>query len=391
MAFSFFFWVCMIDAVYKAGSHVRDDIQSDASYDKTVIREKVPCQPLPRELLQKIMGAAFNPRYMSIDKPESEDPNNKDSRVPSNVGQKDQAPHRRKKVEAFHVHESYSRILYDEPVVIDNLNFNPRHHVERFQYETDLSTTITPGFSVLESEISSQVTQHKNRHHLHHRHHRNHQQDGDENMNDKHSSRNYKQSRDSAKNKMSSTSMIDYKSAQFEQSEPSADEDPRPTTEKTRDKSKFEASDKMGPTTTTPAEKFMKSVRSRRSVKNGFPWSCESKIEWIDLGANHFPRFLRTVKCTSDQCWFGHFQCRPKAFTVKILRRRKDSCTMSTEPNKSSGSSPEESYQKDVSSENISQDDMDAIQDANSFVPPEFREQWIFEERAVTFCCECAS
>lgn len=82
--------------------------------------------------------------------------------------------------------------------------------------------------------------------------------------------------------------------------------------------------------------------------RSSLPWKCESEIVWTDLGANYYPRFLRNVRCTQENCWFGHFKCRPKAFTVNVLKRKKDSC-------KDNGPG----------------------------------EEWIFEERAVTFCCEC--
>lgn len=82
--------------------------------------------------------------------------------------------------------------------------------------------------------------------------------------------------------------------------------------------------------------------------RNSLPWKCESEIVWTDLGANYYPRFLRNVQCTRENCWFGHFKCRPKAFTLNVLKRARDSC-----------------------------------KDGDT------RQNWVFEERAVTFCCEC--
>ncbi|XP_050085196.1 protein trunk [Anopheles aquasalis] len=93
------------------------------------------------------------------------------------------------------------------------------------------------------------------------------------------------------------------------------------------------------------------------------PWECEAKIRWIDLGHEYFPRFLRTVECTRQKCWYGHYTCQPRSFTVKILRRRTGECA-----------------QSDRLRHRIGVEDL----------PGELRELWVWEERAVNFCCDCA-
>lgn len=92
------------------------------------------------------------------------------------------------------------------------------------------------------------------------------------------------------------------------------------------------------------------------------PWKCEAKIKWLDLGIDYFPRYLRTVECTKQYCWYGHYECKPRSFTVKILRRRNGEC---------------------VSSDRLHKIGVDGM-------PGELRELWIWEERAVNFCCDCA-
>lgn len=81
-------------------------------------------------------------------------------------------------------------------------------------------------------------------------------------------------------------------------------------------------------------------------------WSCESRIRWQDLGPDFFPRYLRSVECTQTQCYYGHYDCRPRFFTVRLLRRRKGECA--------------------------------ALQDASV-------DLWVWEERAVAMCCDCVS
>jgi hypothetical protein len=90
------------------------------------------------------------------------------------------------------------------------------------------------------------------------------------------------------------------------------------------------------------------------------PWECEAKIKWIDLGADYYPRYLRTVECSRSSCFYGHYTCKPRSFTVKLLRRRRGECVQT----------------KNTIGINGLHDDL--------------KELWIWEERAVNFCCDCA-
>lgn len=90
------------------------------------------------------------------------------------------------------------------------------------------------------------------------------------------------------------------------------------------------------------------------------PWECEAKIKWIDLGFDYYPRYLRTVECTRHACFYGHFTCKPRSFTVKLLRRRRGECVPT---------------RHNIGVENLHDD---------------LRELWVWEERAVNFCCDCS-
>lgn len=94
------------------------------------------------------------------------------------------------------------------------------------------------------------------------------------------------------------------------------------------------------------------------------PWACQAHIRWLDLGADYFPRFLRTVECAKQSCWYGHFTCRPRSFLVRLLRRRSGECAPAA-----GGGEP--------------------LMD-DGYMPGELRELWTWEERAVNFCCDCA-
>lgn len=103
--------------------------------------------------------------------------------------------------------------------------------------------------------------------------------------------------------------------------------------------------------------------RGNKNMRNDRPWECEAKIKWIDLGPDYFPRFLRSVECTKKKCWYNHYVCQPRSFTVKLLRRRNGECVQNSHLNR------------------ITNDEL----------PGEFNELWVWEERAVNFCCDCVA
>lgn len=98
-----------------------------------------------------------------------------------------------------------------------------------------------------------------------------------------------------------------------------------------------------------------------RRKRNVLQWQCKEEWEWLDLGNDYFPRYLQSAKCCQKDCWFGHYKCQPKAFSVKLLRRRRSKCTLA-----SSGSTI-----------------------GVAGMPPELRALWVWEERAINFCCAC--
>lgn len=99
----------------------------------------------------------------------------------------------------------------------------------------------------------------------------------------------------------------------------------------------------------------------RRKKREILQWQCKEEWEWIDLGVDYFPRYIQSAKCCQKKCWFGHYTCQPKAFSVKLLRRRRSKCTWA-----SSGSTI-----------------------GVAGMPPELRALWVWEERAINFCCAC--
>ncbi|XP_033150573.1 protein trunk [Drosophila busckii] len=100
----------------------------------------------------------------------------------------------------------------------------------------------------------------------------------------------------------------------------------------------------------------------KQEVFRARPWECSAVINWIDLGINYFPRYIRTIECVAKKCWYGHFKCKPKSFTIKVLRRKPGSCIHVSEKL--------------------------VLITSDKFLN-EYAQLWIWEEIAVNFCCEC--
>lgn len=126
--------------------------------------------------------------------------------------------------------------------------------------------------------------------------------------------------------------------------------------------------EQLNETNANPSESTIRNKRAHR--RNGSQrtsdddlrlWRCDASIKWVDLGPDYFPRFLRTVECTKQFCYYGLYECRAKKFAVKILHRRKGVCA-----------------------------DASNLRKISSF---EFRsphgELWKWKEVAVNFCCDC--
>jgi hypothetical protein len=120
----------------------------------------------------------------------------------------------------------------------------------------------------------------------------------------------------------------------------------------------------------------------------GVLWSCEYELRWTDLGIDHYPRYIREVHCVQKNCWFGHFECRPKAFTVKVLKRWSDLCEIDTDQYLNMVYNKQESGDLNPVHDH---DTIAANKEVDYEVPAELQEKWVWEEIGVNFCCECTS
>lgn len=94
------------------------------------------------------------------------------------------------------------------------------------------------------------------------------------------------------------------------------------------------------------------------------PWKWTESRVWLNLGPNFVPRHVRSVTCSSNRCWFGHFECRPRNYTIKVFEK------------KPRNSDPILSFKLKGST--------------NSTVQrPRFEDYWEKVDKQVTVACEC--
>ena len=101
------------------------------------------------------------------------------------------------------------------------------------------------------------------------------------------------------------------------------------------------------------------------------PWQCASEVVWEDLGEDHFPRYIRRTRCLQRGCYNSFYECREKSFTIKVLRRASDRCVP-------------------VYGVTVSTAGVGGVPTVRKSAVLRYEQEWVFEERALPFCCECA-
>jgi hypothetical protein len=113
--------------------------------------------------------------------------------------------------------------------------------------------------------------------------------------------------------------------------------------------------------TTTPRRKgTRRRGRDRTSIgKTNLeepPWHCELKTEWVRMPTGYFPPYVQTGRCEQSNCMFGMYQCKPKHYVIRVLRRNPEQCN----PVPVLG------------------------------VNTTYEEAWDFAKYKITICCECS-
>lgn len=132
------------------------------------------------------------------------------------------------------------------------------------------------------------------------------------------------------------------------------------------------------------AEHSQHPERAKRSLnqdhqKEKRPWQCDMEEIWSHLGPDYFPQYLRTVRCANTRCFNGRFTCQPRSFTVHLLRRRRGRCAQMGRG------------RQGETNNNSTAPVTRPIRKGPTELAIGLREMWVWEERAVTFCCDCAA
>lgn len=113
-------------------------------------------------------------------------------------------------------------------------------------------------------------------------------------------------------------------------------------------------------------EKLKKEDENRQKLKRNQiltpqHWSCETTYYWMDLGTDHYPRFVLNASCDSQtRCANGIYQCHPQKYKLKVLKRFVVS-------------------------------DTTAYDEQNNSLPEELRNSWRLKTVEIVHCCSCSS
>lgn len=95
-------------------------------------------------------------------------------------------------------------------------------------------------------------------------------------------------------------------------------------------------------------------ARNVRSSKTQLPWQCKMETVWKKM-EGYFPPYIQTGRCQTKKCMYDRYQCRPKKYEIKVLKRDSDECNPLP----------------------------------NLGLNTTYEERWIFDRYHVTVCCEC--
>lgn len=102
---------------------------------------------------------------------------------------------------------------------------------------------------------------------------------------------------------------------------------------------------------------------TRNAISESHSGGCLAKRQWIDMGADYYPRYVKSYHCSSNTCdkGFGYLgECTPKHYTTKVLKR-------------------------------ITTADSTSVEDCDQILPEDLRVAWKLIPVTVTTCCDCVS
>ncbi|ODN04097.1 Protein trunk [Orchesella cincta] len=101
----------------------------------------------------------------------------------------------------------------------------------------------------------------------------------------------------------------------------------------------------------------------RSELSESHSGGCVAKRQWIDMGKDYYPRYVKSYHCSSTTCdrGFGALgECKPKHYTTKVLKQ-------------------------------ITPVDTTYVEDCDQSLPESLRLDWKLISVTVTTCCDCVS
>lgn len=53
-------------------------------------------------------------------------------------------------------------------------------------------------------------------------------------------------------------------------------------------------------------------------------WACPSTIDFLDLGSDHIPRYVKSVKCLCQNCNNNHYRCKGIKYDATVFKTKFD-------------------------------------------------------------------
>lgn len=99
--------------------------------------------------------------------------------------------------------------------------------------------------------------------------------------------------------------------------------------------------------------------RNSEPIDDQVPWLCQMTSYWQMLDEDTIPRYVKTGNCsTNASCYQGSYDCAPKKYIIKVLKRLKNVCYPVPTTDTTKGL---------------------------------FEEAWVFVDMEVTVACECSN
>ncbi|KAK6188904.1 hypothetical protein SNE40_004984 [Patella caerulea] len=73
-------------------------------------------------------------------------------------------------------------------------------------------------------------------------------------------------------------------------------------------------------------KKLRAKARKNNLFKKPPPWECKMDSKWQRMKVGFFPTYVQTGRCLTNKCFYRLYDCIPKKYAIKLLKRDPDQC-----------------------------------------------------------------